>query len=177
MIPKICLWPSLNSQCATLHQIQRQSWGSDSRISISYLIRLSHCWMILLRSKVTRNPCTIWCVSSRIQTVEIKHLQYNSLLKAMFILMLYLWRDRSWILLEYIIYIMTEMSLIWIFNWNIIQWVALEGWNGYCVGMASMAANPGFLRNYYVHSIIWCNFLKYQHFSGGFVLGTSFPWF
>ena len=43
--------------------------------------------------------------------------------------------------------------------------VTLEGCNGDCRAMASMAVSPGLHGIYFVHSILWWNFLKSQPFS------------
>ena len=56
------------------------------RISRAYLIRLKRCWEVLPRSKVTRTPRTVWCVSSRMEAVEIKPYQKNSGITALFLL-------------------------------------------------------------------------------------------
>ena len=120
-IIRLCLQPSRNSWFATTHKTKRQSWRSTLISSGTYLLRLNFCSTVWLRSKVTRPPRTIWYVSSRIESVEIKYHQHNSRFKALFMLMFYMCRYRYWSLLEYVIQIMMSESLAWRFYWHIIK--------------------------------------------------------
>ena len=57
------------------------------RISRDYLLRLNQCQKILPRSKLTRNPRTIWRVRSRIEAVESKNHKKKSQLTELFLFM------------------------------------------------------------------------------------------
>ena len=87
MTVQLCLRPSGNSRCETLHKIQSQIWRSALISSISYPIVLNIFQMIWLRSRVTRTPSTIFCGISRIESFESKHHQHNSRLTALFLSM------------------------------------------------------------------------------------------
>ena len=76
-----------NSLCATIHQIQRLIRRLTLRSSRDYLIRLNWCRIISLWSKVTRTPCTIWRVISRIEVFDSKYYHHKSKLTEMFLFM------------------------------------------------------------------------------------------